>query len=107
MSADYYISPECDCPHPHGEINLNVTYNLSQMLAEAGFPGHKAMTGAPASEAAPIFARTAERIRANPDHFKQFEAENGWGDTKWALEFLDGMVEALALYPTAVIRTWL
>jgi hypothetical protein len=108
MSADYYI-PSID----DYRINLNITYNLSRMLREAGYPPHDAMTGAPCSEAGGIARRTAERLKSDVEHFRQFEPKpdpvtgQQWGTVEWAIEFCDELAEACAANPTATIDTWL
>jgi hypothetical protein len=101
MSADLWLEytvPGEDEPSSVSE-SRNVTYNLSPMFREAGYPGHKAMVGAPATEAGGVFRKVADLLEAYPERFKALNPPNGWGDYDLAVEFMRGMARDCALHP--------
>lgn len=108
MSADLWLEIDTGGPEP-AEVSetFNVTYNLSGMLRAAGYPGHREMIGAPASEAGGVFLAVADRLRTSPDDFREHLPENGWGTVEWAVEFCDLMAKACAQHPAARIGGWL
>jgi hypothetical protein len=108
MSADYYVLVDSGGPTPViAEDCLNITYNLTPMLVEAGFPGHRAMTDAPCTEAGGVFARTARRLRDDPERFKALNPPNGWGTYEGAIEFCDRLADACSRHPKGRLDTWL
>jgi hypothetical protein len=85
----------------------NVTYNLTAMLLAAGFPGHRAMEGAPASEAGGVYKFVADRLRADPAKYREMNPSNGWGSYEGAIEFCDLMATDCSDHPKATIGGWL
>jgi hypothetical protein len=108
MSADVWLVVDTGGPEP-AEVTegRNITYNLSPMLREAGFPGHKAMQGAPASEAGGVYRSVAERLRSDPARYRLLNPSNGWGTYEIAVEFCDLMASDCAANPKAQIAGWL
>jgi hypothetical protein len=52
----------------------------------------------------PELARAIDRMRDNPDDYRELEPENGWGDYEGALAFLEGIERACRNYPMARVR---
>lgn len=108
MSADLWLEIDTGGKEA-AEVSetYNVTYNLTPMLKAAGYPGHREMLGAPASEAGGVFRSVADRLRADAARFDAMNPPNGWGTREWAIEFCDLMAAACAEHPKAVIGGWL
>lgn len=87
--------------------SVNLTYNLTAMLREAGFPGWKAIVGAPCSESGGMFARVAATLAADPDRFRAFNPENGWGCYEDALGAMEHLATLCANHPDAHFGGWL
>lgn len=109
MSADLWLEIDTGGSEPAqlDGTDANVTYNLTPMLRAAGYPGHREMVGAPASEAGDVFCKVAETLRANPPAFAEHIPPNGWGSLEWAAEFCEVMARACAEHPAARVGAWL
>lgn len=108
MSADLWLVIDTGGEEPARLTEtVNVTYNLTAMLRAAGYPGHREMIGAPASEAGGVFRKVAETLRANPGQFAEHIPENGWGSLDWAAKFCEEMARDCAEHPKATIGGWL
>lgn len=88
----------------------NYTRNVSPMW-------HKAMTvaagkdmwiddteGMTGAEASQLFLLAAKHMVNNPDDYTPMNPENGWGNYKGALKFLEQCAEQCARNPKAIIR---
>lgn len=85
MSADVWIerSPHPGCTATHAterEDELNVTYNLSGMLREAGFVGWRGIVGKPAPKVGRHILAVLDRMARDPQKWRAMNPENGWGD---------------------------
>ena len=83
MSLDLYykINPCPHCGRSDEEVHINVTYNLTKMWMAACPEDTRLieiddMTGA---EAKPKLERAFRKLMADPEKYKQYEPENGWG----------------------------
>ena len=84
MSADVHIDraihPDCHAAHHrHPDDELNVTYNLSSMLREAGFVGWGGIVGKPAQKVGRHILAVLDRMERNPGKWRAMNPENGWG----------------------------
>lgn len=59
---------------------LNITYNLSGMLAEAGFEGWASLAGRPAHEVAVEMLDLLNDMALEPQRWRAMNPPNGWGD---------------------------
>lgn len=76
MSYDVYAScPHCGRSHLDG---WNVTYNYSAMLSALGVHPRD-WEGKSAREYAQALAGALQKLTANPDEYRQYDAPNGWG----------------------------
>ena len=108
MSADLWLEIDTGGNEPvEVSETRNVTYNLTPMLRAAGYPGHREMLGAPASEAGGVFRSVADKLRSDPGQFHAMNPPNGWGTYELAIEFCDLMAADCAGHPKAVIGGWL
>lgn len=66
--------------------------------------GLRVLHGAPCSEAAGVLARAVQRMESDPEFYRQWNADNGWGDYDGALKFLRSVAEAAAQHSYGVIK---
>jgi len=122
MSLDVYLegppqTVECRCStcwHKHEReeceelYSRNITHNLNTMADNAGIyqalwrPEELSIT-----RAKQLIARLEvglAKLEADPEHFKQWDAENGWGLYKHLVSFVRGYLEACREYPDAHVR---
>lgn len=88
--------------------SANITHNLGKMASEAGLyqalwrPEEIGITRA--HQLIEPLRTGWEYLRSNPDHFKQFNPENGWGNYDNLIAFTEQYLEACEQYPTAEVR---
>ncbi len=111
-----------------GVFSANITHNLGKMAAEAGIyealwrphrlkPDYNAPEDdytaemrfentcvTKASEIVPIVEKGLADMIARPSHYKQFDADNGWGKYKDFLPWVANYLEACKEYPNAIIE---
>jgi hypothetical protein len=92
-----------------GEVfEANITHNLNRMASEAGIyeclwrPDEVGITRAE-QLIAPLTAGLV-RLKADPEHFKVFNPENGWGSYAGFVPWVEKYLRACEQYPTAVVR---
>lgn len=106
MSADLTIHD----PHAPGSgAELNVTYNLSAMLHEAGFKGWQWTQGKPARRVGRHILTVLTHMSQDPDHWRSLNPPNGWGDYDTCIQ---GRMREWAILCTiaskkATIEAWL
>lgn len=121
MSLDVYlmgVSTEADCEcdrcgnvHKslHGEdlFSWNITHNLGLMANKAGVyyalwrpeeKGYKV-----AADLIPDLTNGLAVLKETPEHFRQFNPENGWGTYEGLLEFVERYLAACKEHPTATL----
>lgn len=118
MSLDVYLSSvklvTKTCPHCGSEyketeelFNLNITHNLGEMADQAGLylclwePGKIDITCA--AELIEPLKGGLRLLKKDPDHFKQFNPENGWGNYENLVEFVEKYLQACEENPNAQI----
>lgn len=90
--------------------SANITHNLSQMADEASIykalwrPDEIGITHA--HQLIEPLKTGLKRLQQEPEHFKQFNPENGWGDYEGLVEFVEKYLEACEKYPTARVSVW-
>lgn len=88
--------------------SANITHNLGRMANEAGIyealwrPDEHGMVKA-AHLIGPL-REGLEKLRARPEHFKQFNPTNNWGDYRGLVAFTSGYLAACEEYPDADVR---
>ena len=115
MSLDIDLKQNLKCPncgHVLGEgetvYDANITHNLNKMADEAGIYGiiwRPEENGIDrAGQICAPLARAIEDMKARPEHYKQFDADNGWGTYKAFVPWLEKLLEACRNYPDAEVR---
>ena len=86
----------------------NITHNLNQMAEEAGIyevlwrPEEVGKTRA--GEIIDALEAGLADLKARPEHFKKFNAPNGWGTYKYFVLFVDEYLDACKEYPNTLIE---
>jgi hypothetical protein len=93
---------------PHSVFDANITHNLNKMADAAGI--YEALwhpertTIKKASELAAVLLPAIADMKARPDFYKQFDAENGWGTYREFIPWLDRLYDACIEHPDASIQ---
>lgn len=103
MSLDIYLYEVSEhCVH-----DANITHNLSGMAGKAGIYKHLwAPEEIGITRAGDLLEPLKEglaKLKADPDHFKQFEPSNGWGTYEGLVRFVEEYIEAIEAHPEARI----
>ena len=113
MSYDVYVTttasaPCCLCGRADRDETIfewSPTYNLSAMFREAfGGNGLRDFSGLKASECVDRLRTGLADMRARPDHYRQFDAANGWGvygDT--LLDCIEKFLAVCECNPNAIV----
>jgi hypothetical protein len=84
-------------------FETNITHNLGRMAVEAGI--YKALWRPEelgvktAGELIQPLTSGLEKLKADPKHFEQFNAPNGWGLYEHFVPFVEGVLAACKEYP--------
>lgn len=88
-------------------FSRNITHNLAKMAAEADL--YKALWRPEelqiedAQELVPILRKGLEKLQENPDFFRRFNPENGWGDYENLVEFVQDYLNCCEVFPNAAV----
>ena len=116
MSLDIWLEIEVDtgAPEPH-KVELysgNITHNLNTMAEEAGI--YKALwrpdelwENPTADKLIPNLEAGLLKLKSHPEHYKQFDAPNGWGTYKDFVPFVEKVLDACKEHPKASVITWI
>jgi hypothetical protein len=124
---------ECHCGHCHEVeetetlFDANITHNLGRMASEAGiyealWRPHRLKPGYDipednyneervfennnvtlAKEILAILEKGLKDLKEKPEHFKQFDASNGWGTYEHFVPFVAQVLQACKDYPEAKV----
>lgn len=103
MSADAWVN----CAHcGHTVAELNVTYNLSPMLAEAGFGRWRDWEGRDARDFIAAVIAVKDVLLADPERFKALNPPNGWGSYDELVDSLRSFLAAIGKNPDLTLEIW-
>ena len=123
MSLDVYLNMHDTttgtCPYCGKEVALedsygrevyeaNITHNLNRMAAAAGIyeacwrPEEIGVTHA--KQLIPLLRAGLDKLKADPAHYEQFNAANGWGLYKHFVPWVEKYLQACEEYPEAKVR---
>jgi len=104
---------ECSNEHTREDrdeyYSSNITHNLGQMAQEAGIyealwrPEEMNPPARFARDISDILSRGLKDLESRPEHFKQFNASNGWGTYKHFVPFVREYLNACLEFPDAEI----
>lgn len=104
MSLDVYL----EVVRPVTVYDANITHNLNKMAEAAGIykhlwrPDEIGVTKA-CELIEPLTAGLA-KLKADPAHFEQFNAPNGWGMYRHFVQFVEEYLAACVENPDADVR---
>lgn len=107
MSLDVYLSTKVD-DNEVGLYSANITHNLGEMADKAGIyyalwrPEEKGWKTA--GDIIPVLEKGLQELRAKPEYFEEFNAENGWGLYEHFVPFVQDYLDACRKYPSAEIE---
>lgn len=124
MSLDIYLTspappPLPTCPHcgqtigkqgesDEEEWTTNITHNLSRMAAEAGIYEVTWRAGENNIVTAHHLIEPLERglveLINRPEHFRQFDAKNGWGTYDHFVPWVQKLLQACKDHPNFTVR---
>ncbi len=105
MSLDVYLVKVQPCD----VFEANITHNLGQMASEAGiyyacWNPEKILDDPCAKDIIPFLEKGIEKMESDPEYFRRFDAENGFGTYDDFLSWLKRYLDACRQYPDATIR---
>ena len=83
--------------------SVNVTYNLTPMLREAGMQSWRDFHGMRAEDAAPLWEAVIAELRRDPAKYQALNPPNGWGTYDGVLEALLVLVAGCHRHPDAIV----
>ena len=104
MSLDVYLI----AMRPVGVFEGNITHNLGEMADHAGIYQHlwrpEEVAVTKASELIEPLRAGLVRLENEPDRFKAYNPENGWGTYDRLVLFVREYLAACEEYPDAIIQ---
>ena len=118
MSLDVHLTEKnktMTCRHCNSDYvtddevySANITHNLGKMADEAGIYYHlwrpEEVHVTKAKQLILPLSEALQHMKDNPEHYKQFNAPNGWGLYEHFMEFVEKYLEACKTYPEADVE---
>ena len=87
----------------------NITHNLNKMAMEAGFYDamwrpEQLFDNPKAEQIVDKIYEGLKELKSRPEHYKQFNSDNGWGLYEHFVPFVEEYLERLMEYPKAKIE---
>lgn len=104
MSLDVYLT----ATRPTEVYWANITHNLNKMAMEAGIyealwrPEELGIRHA--GPLIDLLSEGLEKLKADPEHYKQFDAPNGWGTYEHFVPFVENYLNACRENPDAEVN---
>ena len=110
MSLDILLrtKPCPTCGHTEEVFDWTITHNLGKMAAEAGLykaiwrPDENGITEA--KQIIPTLSAGMDDLILNPERYKKFNPENGWGNYEGLVKFVAEYLKACEENPEAEIK---
>jgi len=105
MSYDLVIVVDHGDGYKTTVFDRNITYNLRNMLVEAGLPDSlHSLNGKTCRESQDILYTVWHELRTRPYYYKRFDSPNGWGLQKNLLPWIRDLYLKSRQHPRGVIR---
>jgi len=91
-------------------FTANITHNLNTMAKELGVykelwrPLELDITRA--YQLLSPLEEGLKQLKENPEHYKQFNPLNGWGNYDNFVSFIENYLAHCKLYPASIVETW-
>jgi hypothetical protein len=89
-------------------FDYNITHNLRKMAHEVGIDSYlwapEMLKIKKAKQLIKPLRKGLKKLKKNPDFYKQFNPENGWGTYKGLVEFIEFYLDACIEFPKAKIK---
>lgn len=99
------VVAEIDCDYLY---SANITHNLGKMADAAGIYKHlwrpDEIGATRAEELIEPLTEGLRRLREDPDHYRTFNAANGWGLYENFVPFVNNYLDACKANPHAIVR---
>ncbi len=110
MSLDISLKiNDCDKCGRHESVgDFNITHNLGKMAGKAAIyealwrPEEKGYKYA--KDIVPLLEKGLADLKARPEYFQQFNAENGWGTYEHFVPFVESVLETYKEYPDGELQ---
>ena len=116
MSLDFYLEMSLDTGGEEPELvslfEGNITHNLTTMASEAGL--YKCLWRVDENYGKNPLAKDIikpleeglAKLKSDPDYYRTFNPENGWGSYEGLVSFTESVLEACKKHPKSTIGTW-
>lgn len=106
MSLDFYLTKLA----PQTVFDANITHNLTAMADAAGiyqalWHPEELLERPKAKDLIPLLEEGLRKLKADPAHFEQFNAKNGWGMYEHFVPFVERVLAACQENPDADVYT--
>lgn len=106
MSLDVYLKKTM----PTTVFSSNITHNVNTMAQEAGIYQHlwrpEEIGIKHAEELITPLEAGLNLLRSDPERFRKFNPENGWGSYEGLVGFVEDYLAACREHPDAEVDTW-
>lgn len=108
MSLSVYLTDPTSTYNNESLYCGNITHNLAKMADEAGIyealwhPEKLNITCA--KNLIPYIEKGLEKLKSDPEYYRKFNPENGWGSYEFLVEFLEDYLRALKKHPEAKVK---
>lgn len=90
--------------------SANITHNLNTMAENAGIYKHlwrpEELNITKASELIEPLREGLHELKTNPEKYKKFNPDNGWGSYDGLVKFVENYLNACYEYPNADVEVW-
>ena len=77
-----------------GDCDANITWNVRKIIElSTGLPWKKRSKQRLLQGRYPYIARGLRELKSNPDKYRPYEAENGWGTVEGTIRFFEHVIE--------------
>jgi len=87
--------------------SLNITHNLNKMAEEAGIYNElwrpDEINIEYAHQLIEPLSKGLEKLKSDPEYYKQFDPENGWGSYDNLVEFVTEYLKNCILFPDSLV----
>lgn len=87
-----------------GDDYTNCTSNMGDCIEDVVGLRPPSWNGMKAGELAPLLAEGAAKLKGNPEKYRHYEPDNGWGDVETCAKFLIDVWCECITYPYAIVE---